>query len=228
MSLAVPEPAGVYLAAQCAAVHVPGRPVQWIDGDGGEAPVEEAFAVVRQSSATWSVAGRRAEVWLSGALAPAFVCPPLAGLGRWSEVQAYARVKADELTAAGPDCNVSLDDWPLARPVAAVAASQPLLNRIRASARQHGVRLTRIVPWWNVALRGSGDSGFVCVDDTDAMTVIAGAEDAITATTYHPRPVDFEQVLSRLALTHPGEPPLVIRMDRDAPSGAAASARTAA
>ena len=119
-------------------------------------------------------------VWLSGALARPFVCGPVQGLKRWGEAELLAQATVSEATGLDGPCEVSLDAWPHPLPTLVVAMDRSLIATILDAARNAGVRIVSVRPWWAGVLerRAASKSPLLAARDTDALTVLAARDDA--------------------------------------------------
>ena len=164
-------------------------------------------------------ARRPVRVWLSGALARPFLCGPVQGLKRWSEVTAVAQAMAPDATGLAAPCEVQVEAWPSPQAALAVAIDPLMQQAIEAAAREHGVTLQSLRPWWAVAfnqvLAAAPDARLVAVADSDALTLLGGDDARLhAASAYVPRPSDEQagQSIARLALTAGVDGAQVIRV----------------
>lgn len=176
------------------------------------ASVEAGLASLFQRAAEVSTGrwGRKAPVriWLSGGLARPFICGPVQGLKRWTEVVALAEAAAADLTGLAEPCTVHVESWPSPHPALAVAIGLSMRNAIESAARDHGHRISSMRPWWTLALNQvlstGGETRMVAVSDGDAMTLVGGDDAHFTkASSYLPVP-SAEQanaLLLRIALS---------------------------
>lgn len=171
------------------------------------------FAHARQQ------ARKPVRVWLSGALARPFLCGPVQGLKRWSEVTAVAEAMAPDSTGLAAPCAVQVEAWPSPHAALAVAIDPLMQQAIEAAAREHGLTLQSLRPWWaaafNQVLATTPSARLVAVVDSDALTLLGGDDERVhTASAYVPRPSDEQagQSIARLALTAGVDAAQVVRV----------------
>lgn len=147
-------------------------------------------------------------VWLSGGLARPFICGPVEGLKRWTEVLALAEATAADLTGLMGPCTVHVQGWPSPQPTLAVAVASSVRDAIEGAALDHGHRIRSLRPWWTSALNHvlatQAHARMVAVSEGDAMTLVGGKDVHFTrASSYLPAP-SVEQasaLLLRLAMS---------------------------
>jgi hypothetical protein len=196
----------LYLGAAEAAVTGP-------DGDVAQSShsrLEDAIAwgVAHIAGARSHWRRPRVRVWLSGALARPFLCGPVAGLARWAEAQALATAAAGAGTGLERPCEVQLEGWPGSTSVLAVAVEAATLRALEAAAREAGVVLRSVRPWWASALHAActqpAAPRLLAVTEADCMTVIGGTDGGFElARSVVPKPAedDAAHLLARLTLT---------------------------
>lgn len=201
--LARPAALDIFLGTSSVAVAPPAQPPRWHPLPAGADPVATLLQHAREAQLP------TLNVWLSAAFARPFMAGPLAGLRRWSEVQAVLAATADEATGLQGPCTV----W-AAGPVhrhagLAVAVPAALLDHLHQQAQAQGLRVQSVRPWWsaafNAALLHAPQARLVVVDDGEALTSLqaaAGAEAAASpvaaASTQWPAP-DAQQRAGWLA-----------------------------
>lgn len=180
---------------------------------GGERAMWQSHATVDAGAGVLFEHARKqarkpVRVWLSGALARPFLCGPVQGLKRWSEVTAVAQAMAHDATGLAAPCEVQVETWPSPHAALAVAIDPRMRLAIEAAAREHGLALQSLRPWWaaafNQVLASAPGARLVAVADSDALTLLGGDDERVhTASAYVPRPSDEQagQSIARLALT---------------------------
>lgn len=199
------KPVDVYLGLAEGGFAVAGRPEGWAPHVNVDAAVRGWFAQAR-SSVGRGLRRRSVRVWLSGALARPFVWGPVQGLARWREAELAAQAAAPEATGLVGPCAVSLDEWSGSVPALVVAVERRVVTTIADAAKETGVRIVSMRPWWAYALeqqaREAAES--IVVRDTDALTVLAVSDDVWRlAHSYVPRPSEEQtpSLLDRLFLS---------------------------
>jgi len=190
----------------------------WCEHAGVEEGADALFAHAGAGARRWRKVPVR--LWLSGALARPFLCGPVSGMNRWTEVIELARSTAAESTGIDALCSVTVEHWPHPRPSLAVAVATATLDAVERAAREHRVALRSVRPWWALALERSSTvaSGarLMAMTDTDAMTVLGEHDDGLhTASGYMPGPSaeHADRLLARLALTAGVAADAVVRVE---------------
>jgi hypothetical protein len=160
----------------------------------------------------------KVRVWLSGALARPFLCGPVQGLKRWSEVEALAAATAPDATGLDAPCAIQVEAWPNPNAVLAVALDMATRDAIETAANEHGIALQSIRPWWAAALNhllaDGSHARLLAIAEDDALTLLgidSGRFDAASAYVPGPSGQQAESLLARLALTSGAAPESVVR-----------------
>ena len=218
MSWAGSEVAQVYLGRQTAGVVDPlasasAGPI-WMAGDS----VEDCWRRAIESLVPAKWRKRRIDLVLSGALARPFMMSPVAGLRSWREAEQVAASLASDATGLAGPCEVWLGDWSPDRASLVVAIDISARQLIEAAARELGVRLAGLRPWWATALRQASQrmpvTRLLAAEDTDALTILTGEDEGFgTATTYAPcpHPDQIGALFARLGLASGVEPDRAVR-----------------
>jgi hypothetical protein len=193
----------VFLGTSAVAVAPSGQPPRWQPLPAGADPVATLLQHAKEAQLP------TLNVWLSAAFARPFMAGPLAGLRRWSEVQAVLAAMADEATGLQGPCTV----W-AAGPVhrhagLAVAVPAALLDHLHQQAQAQGLRVQSVRPWWsvafNAALLHAPQARLVVVDDGEALTSLQALPDpdatgsAVSAASTHWPAPDAQQRAGWLA-----------------------------
>lgn len=154
-------------------------------------------------------AARHLDVQLSGALARPFVFEAVKGLKTSREAHAVAATLAPEATGLTGPCSVWLDEWVSGQRCVAVAVETSLRDGIEWVAREHGLRIKAMRPWWSLAM-GTATAQLetalrlLVVEDTDSLTVLTSTAGSYTTlASYAPRPdaAYKRAVVTRAAMT---------------------------
>jgi len=218
VSWAGSEVAQVYLGRQTAGVVDPlataSAGTVWMAGDS----VEDCWRRAIESLVPKKWRKRRIDLVLSGALARPFMMAPVAGLRSWREAEQVAASLAPDATGLMGPCEVWLGDWSPNRPSLVVAIDIGVRQLIEATARELGVRLAGLRPWWATALRQASQqtpaTRLLAAEDTDALTVLTGENEGFgSATTYAPcpHPDQIGALFARLGLASGVEPDRAVR-----------------
>lgn len=128
--------------------------------------------------------GIKAQVWLSGGLARAFMMAPVEGLRSRAEAERTAEAMAPAETGLEGACIVWLDAWKPAQPCLAVAVQHGFVAALQAAAVEAGIGLRSVQPCWNRALSGQlkrkGSIRMLAAVESDALTVLASDGQRIT------------------------------------------------
>ena len=107
----------------------------------------------------------------------------------------------------GPS-EVWMDDWSPQRASLAIALDQSLQTNVEAAAKEQGIRLMSLRPWWTCALNealadASTDLRLLAVDEPDAMTLICGSErqfSSVASFVPKPEPSQTDALMTRTLL----------------------------
>jgi len=185
-----PERWSLYLGTGLSGLARDGSAPEWLP----HADVAEAFLGrakhVAQSSRSW----RRPHlaVWLSGDLARPFLMQPVEGMTSLSEAEALAGAQASGATGIQAS-SVWLEAVPQRWPSMVVAMPADCRRRILGSAKELGVHVASIRPWWARALQQAiaepDHLDVLAAEDSDALILlVADANQWLSADAYIPKP----------------------------------------
>lgn len=203
------EPAKVYLGLGTVGVWVPGTLPDETRWESVTSPNEGWLrALALLSELEPKPRGRRVALSLSGALARPFMFEPVQGLRRWSEAVQIAAGLAPEATGLDGICEIWMDDWSPQRPCLAIAFDKGLRADIERTAKEQGVGLRSLQPWWTCALNeavrsSSKDLRLLAVEEPDAMTLICGSDGqfrSVASFAPKPEPSQIGALLTRALL----------------------------
>lgn len=183
-------------------------PTKWLFAGSAVAAFEQVVQSLKDGT---SQARRRCalDIQLSGALARPFMFEAVDGLKTWKEALEVAATLAPDATGLPGPCAVWLDDWVRGQRCVAVAIDVVLRDRIEQIARDDGLRIATLRPWWAVATDAAvaslvGSVQLLSVEDTDSMTVFTSASGVGYAAlaTYAPKPAPGQAraVVTRAAM----------------------------
>jgi hypothetical protein len=197
--------AQAFLGQSCVALARPGEPLRDAQTDNAAQGWGQLLAWLTEAGPTAGRRRRRPHVrlWVSGALARPWLVPPVAGMQHRREAYEVAQSLVADATGLDTPCVLWLAAWTAGRRCAAVAMEQPTLEVIESAARQSGVHVDGIRPWWSAALEQALRSRdhplqlptahtpdslqWLAVDDLESVTVLGGPPGEIVyANTYMP------------------------------------------
>lgn len=212
MSWVGSDRAVVYLGVNSAGVFLPeeadGDTTHWLSAESAAAACERATQLLVERPRR-RFRKRALDIRLSGALARPFLFQAVDGLKSWKEASKVAATLAAEATGLMGPCAVWLDDWRPGQHCVAVAIELALREQIEQIARNAGLRLTVLRPWWTEAIDltralPEGTAKLLVARDADSLTVLTGERDAgySTVATYAPRPapVQARALVTRAAM----------------------------